>query len=54
MSEIKKTTSNLLILVDLLNVTFAREADVNRDANVTFNPPDIRDSATARNGAIFP
>ena len=35
---IRRTTSQYMILVDFLNMTFAHVPDVNRDANVKFNP----------------
>ncbi|CAH1670311.1 hypothetical protein CHELA40_14540 [Chelatococcus asaccharovorans] len=35
---VKKTTSKLLVLVELLNLTFDLELDVRRDSNVKFAP----------------
>ncbi|CAH1669896.1 hypothetical protein CHELA40_14602 [Chelatococcus asaccharovorans] len=37
---VKKTTSKLLVLVELLNLTFDLEHDVRRDSNVKFAPLD--------------
>ncbi|CAH1658724.1 hypothetical protein CHELA40_11610 [Chelatococcus asaccharovorans] len=35
---VKRTTSKLLVLVELLNLTFDLEPDVRRDSNVKFAP----------------
>ncbi|CAH1655354.1 conserved hypothetical protein [Chelatococcus asaccharovorans] len=35
---VKRTTSKLLVLVELLNLTFDLELDVRRDSNVKFAP----------------
>ncbi|CAH1665579.1 hypothetical protein CHELA40_12709 [Chelatococcus asaccharovorans] len=35
---VKRTTSKLLVLVELLNLTFDLELDVGRDSNVKFAP----------------
>ncbi|CAH1673340.1 hypothetical protein CHELA40_14111 [Chelatococcus asaccharovorans] len=35
---VKRTTSKLLLLVELLNLTFDLELDVRRDSNVKFAP----------------
>ena len=35
---VKRATSKLLVLVELLNLTFDRELDVRRDSNVKFAP----------------
>ncbi|CAH1654028.1 hypothetical protein CHELA40_50831 [Chelatococcus asaccharovorans] len=37
---VKRTTSKLLVLVELLNLTFDLEPDVRRDSNVKFAPLD--------------
>ncbi|CAH1651524.1 hypothetical protein CHELA40_10521 [Chelatococcus asaccharovorans] len=36
---VKRTTSKLLVLVELLNLTFDRELHVRRDSHVKFAPP---------------
>ncbi|CAH1662229.1 conserved hypothetical protein [Chelatococcus asaccharovorans] len=35
---VKRTTSKLMVLVELLNLTFDPEPDVRRDSNVKFAP----------------
>ncbi|CAH1666032.1 hypothetical protein CHELA40_12784 [Chelatococcus asaccharovorans] len=44
---VKKTTSKLLVLVELLNLTFDLELDVRRDSNVKFAPLGQRGAAIA-------
>ncbi|CAH1656123.1 hypothetical protein CHELA40_11213 [Chelatococcus asaccharovorans] len=51
---VKRTTSKLLVLVELLNLTFDLELDVRRDSNVKFAPLAFRDRGEKLNLPSMP
>ncbi|CAH1652817.1 hypothetical protein CHELA40_10706 [Chelatococcus asaccharovorans] len=50
---VKRTTSKLLVLVELLNLTFDLELDVRRNSNVKFAPLGCADCLQTRTSAVL-